>query len=41
MKKEAEKLAGGSRAGAEFNSVQTTLYELIAAINEDILPEED
>ena len=41
MKKEAEKLAGGPRAGAEFNSVQTTLYELIAAINEDILPEED
>ena len=41
MKKEAKKLAGGPRAGAEFNSVQTTLYELIAAINEDILPEED
>ncbi|MGW8303718.1 MAG: hypothetical protein ACWGNO_16690 [Desulfobacterales bacterium] len=41
MKKEAKKLAGGPLDGAEFNSVQTTLYELIAAINEDILPEED
>ena len=31
----------GMQAGAELNSVQTTLYELIAAINADVLPEED
>ena len=31
----------GMQVSAELNSVQTTLYELIAAINEDVLPEED
>jgi len=41
MKKMAKRLSAGPQAGAEFNSVRTTLYELIAEINEDILPEED
>ena len=36
-----KKLSIGPQAGEEFNTVQTTLYELIAAINEDVLPEED
>jgi hypothetical protein len=30
-----------TEVGAESTSIQTTLYDLIAAINEDVLPEED
>jgi hypothetical protein len=31
----------GMQTRSDFTKVQTTLYELIAAINEDVLPEED
>jgi hypothetical protein len=41
MKQMARKLIAGPQARMEYNFVQTTLYELIAAINEGILPEED
>jgi hypothetical protein len=41
MNKTAKLLGDGAQNGAEFNTVETTLYELIAAINEDVLPEED
>jgi hypothetical protein len=33
--------SAGMQAGAEFDNVRTTLYELIAALNEDVLPDED
>jgi hypothetical protein len=29
------------KAGTEFNTLQSTLFDLIAAINEDVLPGED
>jgi hypothetical protein len=41
MNKTAKLLSDGAQNGAELNTVETTLYELIAAINEDVLPEED
>jgi hypothetical protein len=31
----------GRQGSKELSIVQTTLYDLIAAINEDVLPEED
>ena len=31
----------GRQGNKELNTFQTTLYELIAAINEEVLPEED
>ena len=31
----------GMMLNAGLNSIQTTLYELIAAINEDVSPDED
>lgn len=36
-----KKLSTDPQAGEKLNTVQTTLYELIAAMNEDVLPEED
>ena len=41
MNKTAKLLSAGAQNGSEFNTVETTLYELIAAINADVLPEED
>jgi hypothetical protein len=41
MKIMDQTLIAGMQAGAKLNTVQTTLYELIAAVNEDVLPEED
>ena len=41
MNKTAKLLSDGAHNGAELNTVETTLYELIAAINEDVLPVED
>jgi hypothetical protein len=41
MNKTAKLLSDGAQNGAELNTVETTLYELIAAINEDVLPVED
>ena len=41
MNKTAKLSSDGAQNGAEFNTVETTLYELIAVINEDVLPEED
>ena len=41
MDKRDKKLSADLQVGAECHSVRTTLYELIAAINEDVQPEED
>jgi hypothetical protein len=41
MKMMDQTFNAGMQVGGELNSVQTTLYELVAAINEDVLPEED
>jgi len=41
MKRIDQAFTAGMHADAELNSVHTTLYELIATINEDILSEED
>ncbi|MGD8881317.1 MAG: hypothetical protein PVI82_05475 [Desulfobacterales bacterium] len=41
MKMMDQTFNAGTQVGAELNTVQTTLYDLVAAINAAVLPEED
>ncbi|MGD8460145.1 MAG: hypothetical protein PVI49_11865 [Desulfobacterales bacterium] len=41
MKILSQAFNSGRQNSKELNIVQTTLYDLIAAINKDVLPEED